>query len=116
MGDTVGLGTPEKTSKLFSAIKKIPVKNLAAHFHDTYDTALENLLIALEKGVSVIDSSIGGLGGCPYAKTSAGNVCTENVVGLLHALGIKTGIDLEKLKEIGEDITVKLGRENMSLI
>lgn len=115
LGDTVGMGTPEKTEKLFDALKEIPLSNLAAHFHDTYDTALENLLIALQRGISVIDSSVGGLGGCPYAKTSAGNVCTENVIGMLHSLGIKTGVSLEDLKAVSEEITTKLGRENMSL-
>jgi len=110
------MGTPEKTYKLFDAIKSIPLSKLAAHFHDTYDNALENLLVAIEKGVTVIDSSTAGLGGCPYAKKSAGNVCTENVVGMLHALGIETGVDLEKLKEIGQEISDKLGRENASIV
>lgn len=73
-------------------------------------------MVALDKGVSVIDSSVSGLGGCPYAKKSAGNVCTENVVGLLHALGVETGINLEKMKGIGEEMSKKLGRENMSLV
>lgn len=80
-------------------------KNLAAHFHDTYDKAMSNLLVALENGVDVIDSSVGGLGGCPYAKTPAGNVCTENVIYTLHELGIETGIDLKKVAEVGEYIT-----------
>ena len=116
LGDTVGMGTPEKTHKLFDAIKAIPINKLAAHFHDTYDTALENLIVAIEKGVSVIDSSVSGLGGCPYAKKAAGNVCSENVVGMLHALGIETGVDLEKLKSIGQEISEKLGRENACIV
>ncbi len=98
LGDTIGIGTPEKTQKLFETITEIPKNKLAAHFHDTYDKALPNLLVALENGIEVIDSSVGGLGGCPYAKTAAGNVCTENVVFMLHELGIETGIDLNKLK------------------
>ncbi|KRX00174.1 hypothetical protein PPERSA_10673 [Pseudocohnilembus persalinus] len=114
LGDTIGVGTPEKTQKLFNVFPHR--ENLAAHFHDTYDKAIPNLLVALENGISVIDSSVGGLGGCPYAKTSAGNVCTENVVYTLHELGIETGIDLKKLAQVGEQITKKLGRENMSVV
>jgi hydroxymethylglutaryl-CoA lyase len=108
------MGTPEKTEKLLSYLK-IPFENLAVHFHDTYDTALENILIALKKGISVVDSSVGGLGGCPYAKKPAGNVCTENVLFLLKNLGIKTDIDINMVAEIGKEITEKLGKENMSV-
>ena len=88
LGDTIGIGTPEKTQKLIDAHRDFDKSKLAVHFHDTYDRAIENLLVALENGISVIDSSVGGLGGCPYAKTNAGNVCTENVVYVLHELGI----------------------------
>ncbi|KAL4481154.1 hypothetical protein ABPG72_015109 [Tetrahymena utriculariae] len=117
LGDTIGIGTPEKTDKMLAAVKKqVPVEKLAAHFHDTFDKAISNILVALEHGVSVVDSSIAGLGGCPYAKKQAGNVCTENVVYALHTLGIETGIDLLKLKQIGSDITTKLKRENMCLL
>lgn len=70
---------------------------MAVHFHDTYDKAIENVLVSLEHGIRVVDSSIGGLGGCPYANTKAGNVCTENMVYTLHSLGFETGIDLQKL-------------------
>ena len=96
--------------------KVIRVENLAAHFHDTYDKAIENIFVALEHGVSTIDTSIAGLGGCPYAKTQAGNVCTENVVYCLNELGIQTGVDLEKIVGIGRNITGLLGRENMCVL
>ena len=108
------MGTPEKTEKLLSSLK-IPIQNLAVHFHDTYDTALENIIIALKEGISVIDASVGGLGGCPYAKKQAGNVCTENVLFLLENLGIRTDVDLKMVAEIGNEVTEKLGRENMSI-
>ena len=95
LGDTIGVGTPEKTHLLLdSLIEHFPVEKLAVHFHDTYDTAIENIVIALTKGIRVVDSSVGGLGGCPYAKTKAGNVCSENMVYTLHQLGFETGIDL----------------------
>ena len=84
---------------------------MAAHFHDTYDKAIENLLVAFEEGVSVVDSSIAGLGGCPYANTTAGNVCTENVLYSLNELGVETGIDLQKVVEVGKWISTKLNRE-----
>jgi hydroxymethylglutaryl-CoA lyase len=83
LGDTIGSGTPEKTRLLMEEFKDIDISKIAAHFHDTGNMALENLLVALEYGVSAIDSSVGGLGGCPYAKKVVGNVCTENVVYML---------------------------------
>lgn len=92
-------------------IKEIPANKLAAHFHDTYGNALENILIALKYGISVFDSSIGGLGGCPYAKKSVGNVCTENVVEVMEYLDIKTGIEIHKLKEIGQFYAKTFGRK-----
>ena len=88
LGDTIGSGTPEKTRHLLNHFLDIDISKIAAHFHDTGNLALENLLVALEYGISAIDSSVGGLGGCPYAKTVVGNVCTENVVYMLEtALG-----------------------------
>lgn len=78
---------------------------MAAHFHDTHGNAIENILVALENGISVIDSSVAGLGGCPYANTKAGNVCTENVLFTLHELGIQTGLDLERVREVGSWIS-----------
>jgi len=116
LGDTIGVGTPEKTRKLFQAITGIPKEKLAAHFHDTFDRAIDNLLVALEEGVSVMDSSVAGLGGCPYAKKRVGNVCTENVVYTLHQLGIDTGVDLNQLKIVGEKISKDLDRESNSII
>jgi len=115
LGDTIGVGTPEKTHKLFQTIKNIPKENLAAHFHDTYDKAIENLLAALEEGISIIDSSVAGLGGCPYAKKNAGNVCTENVLYMLKEIGVETGVDLNKVKEIGKWMSQEIKRENLAL-
>jgi len=115
LGDTIGVGTPEKTHKLFQAIKNIPKEKLAAHFHDTYDKAVENLLAALEEGVSVIDSSVAGLGGCPYAKSDAGNVCTENVLYMLEQVGVETGVNRQKVKEIGDWISKEINRNNLAV-
>jgi hydroxymethylglutaryl-CoA lyase len=110
LGDTIGIGTPEKTERMFNAIT-IPTEKLAVHFHDTAGTALENIMVALSRGISVMDSSVGGLGGCPYAKKSVGNVATENVVEMLDFLNIETGIDLKALKLLGQKATKELDRE-----
>lgn len=110
LGDTIGKGTPQTTTKLFDALTVDP-KFLAAHFHDTYGNAFENLLIALQRGVSVIDSSVAGIGGCPYAKKRVGNVCTENVLEMLEFLEIQTGIDLQKMKIVGAQVAKDLGRQ-----
>ena len=115
LGDTIGTGTPEKTRLLCEAIT-VPRERLAAHFHDTQGSAVENILVALAHGIAVVDSSVGGLGGCPYAKKVAGNVCTENVVHVLHELGVETGVDLARLAEIGRFITAKVGKENLCSI
>ena len=85
LGDTIGIGTPEKTEVLMQELKGVDANKLAAHFHDTGNMALENLLVALEHGIAVIDTSVGGLGGCPYAKKAVGNVCTENVIFMLES-------------------------------
>lgn len=114
LGDTIGIGTPEKTQKLCDALTA-PKSKLAAHFHDTYGNAIENILVALSNGICVVDSSVAGLGGCPYAKKSAGNVCTENVVAVLHSLGIETGIDLQKLRKVGDFISQQIGKENLAV-
>jgi hydroxymethylglutaryl-CoA lyase len=116
LGDTIGVGTPEKTHKMFRAIKNIPKENLAAHFHDTYDKAVENLMAALEEGISIMDSSTAGLGGCPYAGKAAGNVCTENVLYMLKELGIETGVDIKKVQEAGNWISNETKRQNLSLL
>eukprot|EP01017_Pseudomicrothorax_dubius_P018603 TRINITY_DN2055_c0_g2_i4.p1 TRINITY_DN2055_c0_g2~~TRINITY_DN2055_c0_g2_i4.p1 ORF type:complete len:320 (+),score=76.82 TRINITY_DN2055_c0_g2_i4:43-1002(+) len=116
LGDTIGVGTPEKTHALMSNIRSVPVENVAVHFHDTYDKAIENILIALSYGVSVVDSSVAGLGGCPYAKKAAGNVCTENVLLALQELGISHGVDLRQLSETGNHISRILKRDSQSLL
>ncbi len=101
IGDTIGFGTPTQVESLFSAlIKEIPVSALAGHFHDTNGTALVNIYKAYEMGLRVFDSSLGGLGGCPYAPGSRGNVSTESVVYMFHGMGVDTGIDLKSLKMI----------------
>ena len=114
LGDTIGVGTPELTHSLQSSMT-VDKSKLAVHFHDTGSRAIENILIALQYGIGIVDSSVGGLGGCPYAKTTAGNVCSENVVLVLHELGISTGIDLDKQSKIGELVCEELGRENSSI-
>jgi len=115
LGDTIGVGTPEKTQILCDALTA-PKSKLAAHFHDTYGNAIENILVALSNGISVVDSSVGGLGGCPYAKKAAGNVCTENVVKVLHSLGVKTNIDVAKLRQAGEFMTKQVAKENQAIL
>ena len=114
MGDTIGVGTPAKTQALCEALTA-PKEKLAAHFHDTFGNAIENILISLGSGISVVDSSVAGLGGCPYAKKAAGNVCTENVVFVLHELGIETGVDLQKLRHVGHFIGQKVGKQNLAI-
>ena len=112
LGDTIGIGTPAKAQRMVEAVAdKVDMQHLAAHFHDTYGQALANLLAVLELGIAVVDSSVSGLGGCPYAAGASGNVATEDVVYMLHGLGIETGIDLSKLVETGAFISAALGRE-----
>lgn len=111
LGDTIGTGTPVKTAAMLDAVmKNVPVEKLAVHFHDTYGQALANILIGLEKGIAVIDSAAGGLGGCPYAKGASGNVATEDVLYMLDGMGIKTGIDRQKVVEAGLYIAAAAGR------
>lgn len=115
LGDTIGTGTPAKAQAMISAVAHhIPTEQLAAHFHDTYGQALANLLAVLQMGVATIDSSVAGLGGCPYARGASGNVATEDVVYMLNGLGIKTGIDLEKLAATGRWICDQIGRSSAS--
>ncbi len=115
LGDTIGVGTVPKTKAMLDAVKPhIPVEHLAVHFHDTYGQALVNIYAALERGVSVIDSSVGGLGGCPYAKGASGNVATEDVIYMLHGLGIETGCDLGGLTDTARWIFQQLGRKPQS--
>ncbi|WP_086479214.1 hydroxymethylglutaryl-CoA lyase [Oceanospirillum sanctuarii] len=117
LGDTIGVGTPLKAKAMIREVAKVvPVEKLAAHFHDTYGQALANIYAVLEEGVAVVDSSVGGLGGCPYAKGASGNVATEDVVYMLQGLGIETGIDLNKLVATGNFITEAIGSTNRSRV
>lgn len=117
LGDTIGVGTPIKTARLLEQVRhQIPIEQLAVHFHDTYGQALANILIALQMGISTIDSAVAGLGGCPYAKGASGNVATEDVVYMLHGMGIETGIDLSKLVAAGAAIVDALHRPNQSKV
>ena len=117
LGDTIGVGTPNKARQMLEAVAKVvPVDKLALHFHDTYGQALANILACLETGVSVFDASVAGLGGCPYAKGASGNLATEDLVYMLHGMGIDTGIDLAKLALAGNTISRVLGRANGSKV
>jgi hydroxymethylglutaryl-CoA lyase len=117
LGDTIGVGTPLKTKALIEAcLQVMPSNQLAVHFHDTYGQALANILTAIQLGISVIDSSVAGLGGCPYARGASGNVASEDVVYMLHNMGIDTGINLEKLIQVGKSISAKLNRNNGSKV
>jgi hydroxymethylglutaryl-CoA lyase len=115
LGDTIGAGTPGRTQAMIEACaKRVPVGRLAGHYHDTYGQALANIYASMELGVATFDASVAGLGGCPYAKGATGNVATEDVVYMLHGLGIQTGIDLDKLVETGMWISSVLKRESGS--
>jgi hydroxymethylglutaryl-CoA lyase len=111
LGDTIGTGTPEKTKAMIEAVaRRVPIKKLAGHYHDTYGMAVANIYASLEIGVNVFDAAVGGLGGCPYAKGASGNVATEDVVWLLQGLGIASGVDLDKLVDTAAWICGQLGR------
>ncbi len=117
LGDTIGTGTAGKTRTLFEVVgRDIPRDKLAGHFHDTYGQALANIYASLLEGIHVFDSSVAGLGGCPYAKGASGNVASEDVLYLLDGLGIHTGIELEALVQAGERICAVLGRDNGSRV
>jgi isopropylmalate/homocitrate/citramalate synthase len=117
LGDTIGVGTPGKVRAMIDAVaREVPIGRLAVHLHDTYGQALANLYSALEMGVATADSSVAGLGGCPYAKGASGNVATEDVVYLLDGLGIETGVALDKVFEAGRFICDALGREPTSKV
>ncbi|MBK7422457.1 MAG: hydroxymethylglutaryl-CoA lyase [Propionivibrio sp.] len=112
LGDTIGAGTPASIQRMIEACTKdVPIDRLAGHYHDTYGMAIANVYASLELGMAVFDSSIAGLGGCPYAAGASGNVATEDLVYLLHGLGIETGIDMEKLLMAGQFILQQLGRQ-----
>ena len=117
LGDTIGTGTPGKTRAMLEACaRRVPMAQLAGHYHDTYGQALANVYASLEMGVATFDASVGGLGGCPYAKGATGNVATEDVVYLLHGLGIETGVDLDRLADTGQWICGVIGRESSSKV
>jgi hydroxymethylglutaryl-CoA lyase len=117
LGDTIGTGTPSKVKELIAELSTvIPVEKLAVHFHDTYGQALANIYAALECGVAVIDSSVSGLGGCPYAKGASGNVATEDLVYMLNGMGIEHGVDLAKLILAGNNISQFLQRASGSKV
>ena len=115
LGDTIGVGTPGKAREMLRAVAaEVPMTALAVHFHDTWGQALANILGCLEEGVAVVDAAVAGTGGCPYARGASGNVATEDVVYMLHGLGIETGIDLEALAGTGRWLSGLLGRETGS--
>jgi hydroxymethylglutaryl-CoA lyase len=115
LGDTIGTGTPRRAQEMVLAVAQtIPPKQLAVHFHDTWGQALANILATMEKGIEVADSSVAGLGGCPYAAGASGNVATEDLVYMLDGMGIETGINLKKLAAAGRVIMKVLGRETTS--
>ena len=115
LGDTTGVGTAAVANALVNTVSTVvPVEQLAVHFHDTYGQALANILACLDAGVRIIDSSVAGLGGCPYANGATGNVATEDVVYMLHGLGLNTGVDLTALAKTGDWISEQLQRPNNS--
>ena len=115
LGDTIGVGTPAKARAMLRRVAAdVPADRLALHFHDTWGQAVANILACLEEGVTTVDSAVAGLGGCPYAKGASGNVATEDVLYLLHGLGLETGVDLEAVARTGGWISDRLGRPNGS--
>jgi hydroxymethylglutaryl-CoA lyase len=117
LGDTIGTGTPGKTKAMIEACaRRVPMEKLAGHYHDTYGQALANIYASLEMGVATFDASVAGLGGCPYAAGASGNVATEDVVYMLNGLGVRTGVDLRELVEIGRWICGVLKREPSSRV
>ncbi|NIW86633.1 MAG: hydroxymethylglutaryl-CoA lyase [Gammaproteobacteria bacterium] len=117
LGDTIGVGTPGKAQALVDVVAEhVPRERLAAHFHDTYGQALANLLAVMARGIAVIDSSVAGLGGCPYAKGASGNVATEEVLYMLNGLGVETGVDLDALVDVALFISEALDRKPTSKV
>lgn len=117
LGDTIGVGSPGEFQLLLRSIfKVIDREKVAVHCHDTYGMALANIFAALQEGVRVVDSSVAGLGGCPYAPGASGNVCTEDLIYMLHQSGFETGIDFESLRKVGDWISEHLGRPNLSKV
>lgn len=117
LGDTIGVGTPKQTHALIETLRTfVPITKLSMHFHDTYGQAIANIYAALTCGIRRFDSSVAGLGGCPYARGASGNVATEDVLYLMHGLGIETGIDIFKVVAAGDMICKVLGRKNQSKV
>ena len=115
LGDTIGAGRPDETAQLFElCARQLPVAALAGHFHDTWGMAIANVHAALAQGVRTFDSSVAGLGGCPYSPGASGNVATEDLLYLLHGLGYSTGVDLEAVAQVGVRISAQLGTANRS--
>lgn len=117
LADTIGVGTPKQTENLLRVVKPLFSKtDLAMHFHDTYGQALANILMALELGIHRFDTSVAGLGGCPYAPGASGNVATEDVLYFMHGLGLDTGVDIYKMIQAGQWMCEKMGRKNQSKV
>lgn len=117
LGDTIGVGTPGRARAMLRAVaQEIPMSALAVHFHDTYGQALANILACLEEGVRVIDSAVSGTGGCPYAKGATGNVASEDVIYMLHGMGMTTGVDLDRLVDTGAWLAGQLGKDSASRV
>ena len=117
LGDTIGVGTPKQTKALINALNaNHPLTTISMHFHDTYGQAIANIYAALDCGITRFDSSVAGLGGCPYARGATGNVATEDVLYLMHGLGIETGVDIFKMVETGDKICKILGKKNQSKV
>ena len=117
LGDTIGIGTPAKARTMLRAVAdEVPMQTLAIHFHDTYGQALANILACLEEGVAVVDSAVAGTGGCPYARGASGNVASEDVIYMLHGLGVATGVDLDALVETGAWLAGVIGRASGSKV
>ena len=117
IADTIGVGTAAQVYEVMSRVTEIvPKEKIAGHFHDTYGQALANIVASMQAGVSIYHSSVAGLGGCPYAKGATGNVATEDVLYMLHGMGIETGMDLDKTVQIGQWISDEIGRQNASRV
>ncbi|MBM3621840.1 MAG: hydroxymethylglutaryl-CoA lyase [Alphaproteobacteria bacterium] len=117
LGDSIGVGTPAKCVAMIDAVaQRMPREKIAAHFHDTYGQSLANILAVMERGITVFDTAVGGLGGCPYAKGASGNVGTEDVLYLLNGLGIEHGVDLDAIAATGRFICEALGRQPASKV
>ncbi len=117
IADTIGVGTAAQVHEVMSRVTEIvPKEKIAGHFHDTYGQALANIVASMQAGVSIYHSSVAGLGGCPYAKGATGNVATEDVLYMLHGMGIETGMDLDKTVQIGQWISDEIGRQNASRV